>query len=483
MSDREPPTGPIELGLVESARARHVVVVGGGIAGLVGAFECAKFGIRVTLVEEAATLGGAVRWAEVGGIVMDGAVEGFWTREGTVRGLVEELGLDVVTAPPSRPWIAGRSAAPLPEETVLGIPENPWDESVRRHIGWSGAWRAYLDRLRPPLTIGHERSLGRLVRTRMGAKVHDRLVAPVSLAVYGVHPDDVDVEAVAVGLSAALTRTGSLGGGVALLRGAEPSAPELETIDGGMARLADALRDRLLDLAVDVRTTARVTALTERADGRWEVEASGTAPIPPADAVVVATPEAEARRLLAPHVPVLGAEDLASWPVEVVTLVVDARDLDGHPRGDAVFAVPGAHRAVGLVHSTARWPGLAERMPAGAHVLRIMFGTQAEEPATAALDDADAAELAHSEAEALLGIPLVVTAAHREVLETSPALSTLGHGAATAAVREALASVRGLAATGAWLSGPGLSPVVLDAFAQADEVRRALLWDDSTSPA
>jgi hypothetical protein len=46
-------------------------------------------------------------------------------------------------------------------------------------------WRAYLDRLRPPLTIGRERSLGALVRSRMGARLRDRLVAP-SLSAPGV---------------------------------------------------------------------------------------------------------------------------------------------------------------------------------------------------------------------------------------------------------------------------------------------------------
>ena len=91
---------------------------------------------------------------------------------------------------------------------------------VRRIIGWRGTWRAYLDRLRPPLTIGQERSLGRLVRTRMGEPVLDRMVAPLSLGAFSIHPDDVDVEIVAPGLNAALTRTGTLAGAVTQVRAA-----------------------------------------------------------------------------------------------------------------------------------------------------------------------------------------------------------------------------------------------------------------------
>src|SRR5690606_22652095 len=94
---------------------------------------------------------------------------------------------------------------------------NPFADDVRRIIGWGGAWRAYVDRLRPPLTIGQERSLGALVTKRMGAKVRDLLVAPVTAGVYSADPDDVDTDVAAPGLNEALTRTGSLSGGVAQL--------------------------------------------------------------------------------------------------------------------------------------------------------------------------------------------------------------------------------------------------------------------------
>ena len=77
----------------------------------------------------------------------------------------------------------------------------------------------------PPLTIGHQHSLGKLVRSRLGARVLDRLVAPVPSGVYSARPDDIDVDLAAPGLNAALTRTGSLTGAVAELR-ARRSGPK-----------------------------------------------------------------------------------------------------------------------------------------------------------------------------------------------------------------------------------------------------------------
>ena len=145
------------------------------------------------------------------GLVVDVGAESFATRGGHVRALVDEVGLggDVVTPEPGGAWLAGMpGAAPLPKGGLLGIPESPFADDVRRIIGWSGAWRAYLDRLRPPLTIGTERSLGRLVRSRMGDLVARPARRARDVGRVLREPDDIDIEIAAPGLNAALTRAG-----------------------------------------------------------------------------------------------------------------------------------------------------------------------------------------------------------------------------------------------------------------------------------
>jgi oxygen-dependent protoporphyrinogen oxidase len=479
--------------LVAHAHETRIVVIGGGVAGLVAALECAKVGVTVTLVEASDRVGGVVRSAQIDGLTIDVGAESFATRGGHVRALLTELGLEPAIVRPAagRAWVAGipgGRATPLPAGGVLGIPDNPWSADVRRVIGWRGAWRAYLDRLRPPLTIGHERSLGRLVRRRMGDRVLDRLVAPVTTGVYSARPDDVDVDIAAPGLNSALTRTGSLAGAVAQLAGARTGAPgaAVEGIDGGMARLPAALGDRLRELGAEVRTSTRVTAIARDGSG-WRValEPSGaTADAPDdrtlrADAVIVATPEGEARRLLAPVVPRLRAEASAAAPVvEIVTLVLDAPALDAAPRGTGVLTVPGSYTAKALTHATAKWPWLA-RDAAGRHVVRVSFGAQGEAPATAALDDADAAALGLAEASALLGValePAGVRGAHRSRHAQSQPASAIGQAERAAADRAAVHAAPGLAAVGAWLAGTGLAQVVPDAVAEAERVRRGALF-------
>ncbi|MCD1269352.1 NAD(P)-binding protein [Microbacterium sp. MEC084] len=494
-------------GLYRHAHATRVVVIGGGIGGLVAAREFAKVGMVVTVLEAGDRLGGAIRGGEVAGLELDLGAESFATRGGHVRALVDELGLGDAVVEPDRAgaWVAGLPggrAEPLPKGGVLGIPANPFAEDVRRVIGWGGAWRAYLDRLRPPLTIGHEHSLGRLVESRLGSAVLDRLVAPVTTGVYSARPHDIDVDAAAPGLNAALTRAGSLTGAVAELTAArQGKAPGSAVLGlaGGMGRLVAALESELASAGVEIRTGAPVASL-ERSAGGWlvglarDAAPSGTPLAAPAadgaaepdgerglfaDVVLVATEEAAARRLLAPHVDGLAAEAPLPGPVvDIVTLVLDAPELDAAPRGTGVLTVPGSSRAKALTHVTAKWAWVRERA-AGRHVVRVSFGTQDEAPATSRLDQGEVAELALAEAAGLLGLPLrrrQLLGARLERFAQSQPASRVGHRDETERTRALLASTPGIGAVGAWLAGTGLAQVVPDAIAEADRVRRAALF-------
>lgn len=512
--------------LAARAAEMHVVVVGGGIGGLVAARECAKVGMRVTVLEAADGLGGAIRRVELEGVSVDAGAESYATRGGLVRALVEELGLAdrIVTPQAGGAWLAGIpgvGAAPLPVGGILGIPANPFQDDVRRIIGWSGVWRAYLDRVRPPLTIGHQLSLGKLVASRMGVKVRDRLVAPVTTGVYSASPDDVDIDVAAPGLNSALTRVGSLSGAVQALRDAaaakssgastEAKAPgaAVEGLSGGMSVLVDALAADLVSLGAEVRTGVRVRSVHKTA-ATWSLETEVAAPggIPAiaddadalaaelhaaeiaaaepvieditADAVIIATPESAARELLAAAVPALAEAEATSSPeIEIVTLLLDAPELEVAPRGTGVLTVPGSHTAKALTHSTAKWSWV--RAAVGARqVVRVSFGAQGEPAATAELSDEAAADLARREAAALLGVaiaPEAVIASHRGRFVQSQPASIIGSGERRAAARAAITAVPGVATVGAWLAGTGLAQVIPDARDEADRLRRALLWE------
>ena len=442
-------------------------------------------------------------------MVVDAGAESYATRGGRVRALLDELGLtDRIVAPAAgSAWLAGIpgvGAAPLPVGGILGIPSNPFQEDVRRIIGWSGVWRAYLDRVRPPLTIGHSQSLGKLVSSRMGVKVRDRLVAPVTTGVYSASPEDVDVDIAAPGLNAALTRVGSLSGAVQALRdesaaraaqaaAAQAPGAAVEGIAGGMMVLIEALVADIEKLGGVVRTGVRVSEIAQSA-ASWTVSAeeraladsdadaeSATEALEfSADGVVLGTSEAGARHLLENIAPALAETAAADAPeIEIVTLLLRASALQGAPRGTGVLTVPGSHTAKALTHSTAKWEWL--RVAAGdRHLVRVSFGAQGEPAATAGLDDDATARLALREASALLGVPLApgdLIGAHRSRFVQSQPASIIGSGERREAARAAIQAVPGLAAVGAWLAGTGLAQVIPDAREEADRLRRSLIWD------
>ena len=331
------------------------IVVGGGVAGLVAARSLASEGLRTLVLEERDEAGGAVRGHTVAGLRLDAGAESFATRGGAVAALADELGLPVVTPEPLGSWVHLASGdGPLPRTGLLGIPAHPW--SARRTIGVLGALRASLDLVLP--RSDDPATLGALVRRRMGARVLDRLVRPIVGGVHAADPDDLSVDAVAPGLSAARNR-GSLARAVRSMRASAPAGSAVQGIDGGMHLLVDALVADLRAHGGEVRTGSGGdlgAAVGRRLDGARVDRVGVGAPTGarhPAGACA-ARPLRRAPRTRAPR-------------SSLVTLVLHAPALDAAPRGTGVLVAPEATDVVAkaLTHGTAKWAWLARDGRAG----------------------------------------------------------------------------------------------------------------------
>lgn len=529
-------------------RTADVVVIGGGVAGLVAALECAKVGLHVTVLERREAIGGCVGRIELDGLTLDSGAESFATRGGSVAELLEPLGLtdDIENPNPAGAWLVwpggggtsgnGRKsgaggtgaldAAPLPRSGVLGIPANPLGDDVRRIIGWRGAIRAYADRIMPILRIGRAYSLGQLVRSRMGAQVLDRLVTPISAGVYSSDPDVLDVDVVAPGLNEAMTRMGSLSGGVAQLLEARKTAgtragSAVQGLRGGMHRLVDALAAELDRFGVEIVTGAEATRL-ERVVGAREPSSAGSGSgtgsenagwhVDATDHhhhdtdslvdgagepralryasryVIVATPADTSRRLL--EGAAFGWSDAAEWPaatsVELVTLVLDAPALDAAPRGTGVLVAAGTPgvAAKALTHSTAKWQWLADAA-GGRHVVRLSYGRAG---APNPLDDRthdEVTKLALADASVLLGVPLDASqlrGAGRSAWRDALSQATIGQPDRVRSLEDALAAEPGIEATGSWVAGTGLASVIPHALEAARRIRHLAITPGDVDP-
>ena len=413
------------------------VVVGGGVAGLVAARTLAAGGADVILLEASDHLGGTVAHHTVGGLILDAGAESFATRGGTVAALATEIGLgDEIVAPnPAAAWLQRPNGpVPLPATSLLGIPGIPAANDVIAVVGTGTALRAYLEALLPGPVGAKSKTLGELVRKRMGSGMLEKLVAPVAGGIHSAHPDTLDLDRVAPGLRKALINEGSLARAVQELRANAPAGSAVLGIRGGVHRLVLELEADLQALGVDVRLGQRV----ERVTIGSAVLANETIP----GTIVVAAPN------------IAGASERLSVSLEpkrvtLATLVVDAPELDAAPRGSGVLVAEGAAGIVAraLTHATAKWQWLADRAE-GKHVLRLSYDPDR-------LARTDLRDVARKDAAALLGISL-----------SAPQVLDFARVDWTRAPTQG-AAVDGVTLVGEATSGTGLAAVIAQATAAA----------------
>lgn len=457
------------------------LVIGGGVSGLLAAWELAQAGKKVTLVERENHLGGAVGAHRLAGMVLDSGAESFATRTSAVKDLLTELGLEnkIVTPQPHGSWLyLPQGAFPSPSTGVLGIPGSLDDPAFKKILDRSGHRRAKLDKVLPRSAGTHAKTLGDLVRIRMGQQVLDRLVAPVVSGVHAVHPNQLEIDTVAPGLLEGLKELGSLAAASARLRASSPAGSQVAGIEGGMNQLSEALVNELLRHRVRIVTGFDTIAVDrDPVTGDWtaiqrQPEYGEKSAMIHGELLVVATDAQTSIRLLGPHMPASSLPPITPGPeVALVSLVLDLPALDSAPRGTGLLVSEAATsvRAKALTHATAKWAWVAEKAGEGRHLVRLSYGRGKEHDTSPlselALHDDQLVTLGLHDATQLLGVP--ISKSHlvaADVVRWRSALpaTTPGHRERVAEFRAALEDLPGATSVGAWIAGTGLAAVTAD---------------------
>lgn len=471
---------------MRSSNAPIVAVIGGGIAGLVAAWELAQQDFQVHLYERENYLGGRIRQSEILGDSYDLGAESFATREGKVTALLEALGLsDEIESPNQlQSWVVNPDcAAPLPRTGILGIPIAPLRTETRRILGLFGALRAAIEPLLPPTYGRKARTVAELVRLRFGSKVLTRLVAPVTRGVYSTDPAMLAVAAVP-GFEQARQSHRSLTTAAKKLRQSTQSAGgAVAGLRGGMGRLVEELTQQLLSLEVTIYKKTTVTSVVDTAAGlRLEVDGhthSGPATVL---AVVVTVPDVRVLPSDEEHVTAVGgqAASVQTQPamIEVVAMLLDNAALTSAPRGTgALVASETGHaefpiRAKALTHSSAKWQWLAKQLPENRHLIRLSYGEhrQSADPTRAAptlgMSDAEVLHLACQDATRIFGLPIQTD----QVLDIArQAFSLQPRDAVSNGTGRDSNETSGVFHAGEWVSGTGLASVIPVARSAARE--------------
>jgi protoporphyrinogen oxidase len=337
---------------------RRVIVLGGGLAGIVAALDCAEAGARVTLLEVRPQLGGAAYSFERDGLRLDNGQHVFLRCCSAYRALLERLGstqrvsvqprLEIpVLSPGARPAVLRRGSLPAPLHLAGALARYPHLTPVRRLRAARAALS--LARLDPQVALERERSavnahrggsLGATGESGMGESgaPHERgLPAPGTFGEWlAEHRQDEAAVAALWDLIALPTLNlpaaeGSLALGAFVLRTGLLEHNDAGDIGFHMRPLSETLGEPaervLAEAGVDVRLGVRAERVGRVADrlrvSAGELELDG-------DAVVSAIPHQRAAVLLEP----LLGNDAASWsalgasPIVNVHVVYDRRVCD-----------------------------------------------------------------------------------------------------------------------------------------------------------
>ncbi|MGW3166699.1 protoporphyrinogen oxidase [Streptomyces sp. NPDC001142] len=458
----------------------HVVVIGGGIAGLAAAHRLLGAGLRVTLLEATDRLGGKLMTGEIAGTQVDlGAESMLATRPEAVE-LARAVGLGDRLRPPATTaasvWTRD-ALRPMPKGHVMGVPGDP--AALGDVISPEGLARVAEERDLTPTAVGDDVAVGAYVADRLGREVVDRLVEPLLGGVYAGDAYRISMRAAVPQLFEVVREGGSLLDGVRRIQeraAARPrTGPVFQGIEGGIGTLPGAVAEAVRAAGGEILTGIPVLGLTRNGNG-WEVRTDGR--VLAADGVVLATPAWSASTLLAAESPAASTElagvEYAS--MALVTMAFRRSDVAGTAAldGRSGFLVPpvDGRTIKASTFSTRKWSWVAEAAP-DLFVLRTSVGRYGEEDHLHR-EDPELVDVSLRDLAAATG--LAAEPVDTEVTRWIGGLPQypVGHLTRVARIREEIAKLPGLRVCGAVYDGVGIPACVASAHRAADEIAAGL---------
>jgi squalene-associated FAD-dependent desaturase len=444
-----------------SASAGRVLIVGGGLAGITTALDCAAAGASVTLVEVRRRLGGAAYSFERDGMQLDNGQHVFLRCCVAYRALLARLGSERLTSvqprleipvlkPGHEPVLLRRGALPAPAHLAGALARYP-HLTPRERLGAARAALGLM-RLDPDDPALDMQTFGAwLARRGQGPRALAALWDLIALPTL-----NLPAAQASLALAAFVFRTG-------LLSGAD--AGDIGFHDATLAETIGEPAERALrDAGVEVRLGWRAERL-QRVAGGVEVHGGGEAL--GAEATVIAVPHPRAATLLEPLLgePARALAGLGSSPIVNLHVVYDRRVCE------QPFAA-GVGTPVQYVFDRTR-AGMPTHPPAGCQYLAVSLSGAEREMGMSA----DAlrerylpalAELFPRAREAKVE-RFMATREHAATFRAAPGVARLRLGSATA--------VPGLVLAGAWTATrwpATLEGAVLSGHAAATEALRTL---------
>jgi len=406
-------------------RDQHVVIVGGGIAGLSAAYylqeaaQVRSLPIRYTLIERSNRLGGKIVTDHVHGygdqpFVIEGGPDSFLTQKPWARQLARELNIEGrllgTNDAKRKTYVLNKGKpVPLPDGVLLIVPTRFMPFAFSSLISPLGKLRMGMDLFIPPKCDDEDETLAAFVRRRLGEEALDKIAEPLLSGIYNAEAGRQSVLATFPRFRDIEKKHSSLIKGMLASRrsaskAASPGAtsPLFMSMRDGLYELVDALQ---LALHGSVLCGTQAVAIQPAGDGRFRVEVEGPAGLRSlvANGVILATPSFVAADLLAPLLPEAAAHlnRIRYVSTGVMSLAFRKDELNRVLDGFGLVVPRSERRPINAITWTST--KFDYRAPEGYALVRVFFGGS-RSPETLERTDDEILAIVRRELDLMLGI-------------------------------------------------------------------------------
>lgn len=356
---------------------KRVIIIGGGMAGLAAAHECQRQeGIEWQLIEASDRLGGKIITDHVDGFVIEGGPDSFITQKPAGLELCKELGLESELIPCNSAAqkvfiLSNGQLCELPDGFRLTVPTRIMPFLRSPLFSWRAKVRMGLEPWVPPKRDNEDESISDFITRRLGREAADKIGGPLMAGIYVADPERLSLLSTFPMFRTLEQKYGSL---IHAMRrmAKRPSSgqPMFMSMKQGMEQLVQAVAK---PLQKSCQLGTRVDAI-ERGENEFLIQCNGREMI--ADEIILATPPAQAARLLETLDSESAAELQRIRTVSTATVSLGfALPLDGvqRPMDGFGFVIPASEnrRILACTWSSMKFP---ERAPDGHALMRVFIG-------------------------------------------------------------------------------------------------------------
>ena len=459
----------------------HVVIVGGGIAGLAAAHRLATTqpDVRLCLIERSPDLGGKISTERVDGFVIEGGPDCFLAMKPAGVALCRQMGLEDSlrgTDPANRHSFIKRNGSlnELPTGLTGLVPSRIAPLLTTKTLSILGRVRSALEYFVPRRRDGADETIAEFATRRFGREAYAWLVEPLMAGIHAGDGAELSLAATFPQLAELERDNGSILRTMVATRpkkGATRTGSAFLTPEGGLRDIVDALRAALPD--VDIRTGTPVENVSRAGETYRVTLANGNTVS--SRAVVLATPAFATSALVRNMAPEL-ATILGEIPfvaTAIVTLAYEGNQL-ARPLDGSGYVSP---RAEGGPVVACSWTSskFRHRAPKGTVLLRLFIG-RAGQDAIANESPETLVAIARREVESTIGVrgePILSRVARWP--NALPQYNR-GHLERVERIEVEVAKLTGLELAGASYKGVGIPDCIQSGWEAAERISGIVGW-------